>query len=332
MRTKAQVLERPGRRLSSPRVDQVTNPEHPVLTLQRQVGNRAVADLLEGAESLWNQLSTALFGPDQDPGGGPPGKTPFQASFVGKEFEIDDAYAQVRHEDGTARRYAAGDTIPAGKKAGDPVVIPQGTKVKVSGTKGEGDASRVVNVDGWGWTKATNLQGDFHGETLSRIDAKFLSLDSTHKTVGNPKATIRTKGTSYPAAKPAAVIPKGTVVRVTGTGSEATVVRVSALDGTDLGWTKKANLTAAADGTFKVNTAQATRRVETIGYAATRATIPIGTLVVVVEVSSDSDPKGAYLRVAKTKQDGGKRVKGDELGWTEDIHSATSTWEGGAFT
>ena len=342
MRTKAQVLERPGRRLSSPRVDQVTNPEHPVLTLQRQVGNRAVADLLEGAESLWNQLSTALFGPDQDPGGGPPGKTPFQASFVGKEFEIDDAYAQVRHEDGTARRYAAGDTIPAGKKAGDPVVIPQGTKVKVSGTKGEGDASRVVNVDGWGWTKASNLRGDFHGETLSRIDAKFLSLDPTHKTVGNPKATIRTKGTSYPAAKPAAVIPKGTVVRVTGTGSEATVVRVSALDGTDLGWTKKANLTAAADGTFKVNTAQATRRVETIGYAATRATIPIGTLVVVVEVSSDSDPKGAYLRVAKTKQDGGKRVKGDELGWTaaanlvdgwtEDIHSATSTWEGGAFT
>ena len=58
--------------------------------------------------------------------------------------------AQVRNEDGTARRYAAGDTIPAGKKAGDPVVIPKGTKVKVSGTKGEGDANRLVNVDGLG--------------------------------------------------------------------------------------------------------------------------------------------------------------------------------------
>ena len=64
--------------------------------------------------------------------------------------------------------------------------------------------------------------------------------------------------------------------------------------------------------------------------------------MIVEEVSTDSDPLGAYVRVAKTKQDGGKRVKGDELGWTaaanlvdgwtEDIHSATSTWEGGAFT
>ena len=317
-------------------------PEHPVLTLQRQVGNKAVADLLEGAGSLWNRLSTALFGDDQDTVGVAGGKTPFQASFAGKEFEIDDAAAQVRNEDGTARRYAAGDTLPAGRKAGDPVVIPQGTKVKVSATKGEGDANRVVDVVGWGWTKATNLQGDFHGETLSRVDAAFASQEPTHKTVGNPKATIRAKGTSYPAAKPAAVIPKGTVTKITATGSDATVVRLSSLDGTDLGWTKKANLTAGSDGTLTVNTRQATKRVETIGYSPTKTTIPIGTLVIVEDVSSDSDPKGAYVRVAKTKQDGGKRVKGDELGWTaatnlvdgwtEDIHSATSTWAGGAFT
>ena len=180
---------------SSPRAEQTKVPEHPVLTLQRQVGNRAVADLLEGAGSLWDRLSTALFGDDQGPGGGSaPSKAPFQASYVGKEFEIDDPAAQVRNEDGTARRYAAGDTIPAGKKAGDPVVIPQGTKVRVSGTRGEGDANRVVDVAGWGWTKATNLRGDFHGETLSRIDATFLSNEPTHKTVGNPRATIRTKG------------------------------------------------------------------------------------------------------------------------------------------
>ena len=138
------------------------------------------------------------------------------------------------------------------------------------------------------------------------------------------------------------MIPKGTAAKITATGTDATVVRVSALDGADLGWTKKANLTAAADGTFIVNTTQATKRVETIGYGATSSSIPIGTLVIVEEVSPDSDPVGAYVRVAKTKQDGDKRVKGDELGWTattnlvngwtENIHSATSTWEGGAFT
>ena len=127
MRMKAQVLGRAGRRQPPPRVEPKP-AENPVLTLQRQVGNRAVADLLEGAESLWDRLSTALFGDDQDPGeGASPSRAPFQASFVGKEFEIDDAAAQVRNEDGTARRYAAGDTIPAGKKAGDPVVIPKGT-------------------------------------------------------------------------------------------------------------------------------------------------------------------------------------------------------------
>jgi D-alanyl-D-alanine carboxypeptidase len=343
MRTKAQVLERPSRRQSSPRAEQTNVAEHPVLTLQRQVGNKAVADLLEGAGSLWNRLSTALFGDDQVPGGGSaPSRAPFQASYVGKEFEIDDPAAQVRNEDGTARRYAAGDTIPAGKKAGDPMVIPQGTKVRVSGTKGEGDANRVVDVAGWGWTKATNLRGDFHGETLSRIDATFLSNDPIHKTVGNPRATIRTKGTSYPPAKPAAVIPKGTAAKITATGTDATVVRVSALDGADLGWTKKANLTAAADGTFIINTTHATKRVETIGYGAISSSIPIGTLVIIEEFSSDSDPVGAYVRVATTKQDGDKRVKGNELGWTattnlvngwtENIHSATSTWEGGAFT
>ncbi len=345
MRTKAQVLERPVRRQASPRVEPAQPQEHPVLALQRQVGNKAVAGLLEGAEFLWDRLSTALFGDDQDTAGGggaAPSKTPFQASFVGKEFEIDDAAAQVRNEDGTARRYAAGDTIPADKLAGDPVVIPKGTKVKVTQTKGEGDANRLVDVEGWGWTKATNLEGDFHGETLSRTDATFLSQDPSNKTVANPKATIRTKGTSYPAAKPASTISKGTVVKVTGTGSDATVVRVAALDGTDLGWTKKANLTAAADATFTVNNTQATKRVETVGYSPTSATIPIGTLVIVEEVSTDSVPQGAYVRVAKTKEDGGKRVKGDELGWTaasnlvdgwtEDIYSATSTWEGGAFT
>ena len=347
MRTKAQVLERPSRRPASLRVEPAKQPEHPVIALQRQVGNKAVADLLEGAELLWDRLTATLFGggPQGTVGGAastPPAKAAFQASYIGKEFEIDDAAAQVRNDDGTPRKYATSDTIPAGKKVGDPVVIPNGAKVKVSGTKGEGDANRQVNVDGWGWTKATNLKGNFHGETLSRIDANFLSQDPAHKTVGNPKASLRTKGTSYPAAKPAATIPKGTIVKTTATGSDPTIVRVAALDGTELGWTKKANLTAAADGTFKVNTGQATVRVETVGYSPTKTNIPIGTLVIVEEVSTDSVPKGAYVRVAKTKEDGGKRVKGDELGWTsasnlvdgwtKDIYSATATWSGGAFT
>ena len=47
------------------------------------------------------------------------------------------------------------------------------------------------------------------------------------------------------------------------------MVRVATMDGTDLGWTKKANLETAADGTIIVNTTQATKRVETTGYGAT---------------------------------------------------------------
>jgi hypothetical protein len=342
----ADHLKRPGRREIARRVESSNPSDHPVLALQRQAGNQAVADLLEGAGNLWDRLSEAIFGGGGGAGGGgagaPAAKAPFQASYVGKEFEIDDAAAQVRQDDGTPRKWAAGDTIPADKKAGDAMVIPMGTKVKVSGTKGEGDANRLVKVDGWGWTKATNLEGDFHGETLSRVEATYLSQDPTHKTVGNPKASIRTKGTSYPAAKPAATIPKATIVTVTATGADPTVVRVAALDGTDLGWTKRSNLTAATDATFSVNSTQATKRVETVGYSPTSATIPIGTLVIVEEVSQDSVPKGAFVRVAKTKEVGGKRVRGDELGWTsasnlvdgwtEDIFSATATWSGGAYT
>jgi hypothetical protein len=322
---------------------------HPVLALQREVGNNAVADLLEGAESLWDRLSAALgLGEDEattPPGTGVPGPAPkaaFQASYVGKEFEIDDAAAQVRNEDGTPRMWASGDAIPADKKAGDPMVIPNGTKVHVTGTKGEGDANRLVNAAGWGWTKATNLKGDFHGETLARLDATYLSQDPAHKTVGDPKASIRTKGTSYPPAKPAATIPRGTIVKITATGSDVTIVRVSTVDGTDLGWTKKSNLTPAAEGTFRVADANATKRVEATGYSATSATIPIGTLVIVEELSQDSDPKGAFARVAKAAEAGGRRIKGDELGWTsvanlvdgwtEDIYSATATWSGGRFT
>ena len=194
------------------------------------------------------------------------------------------------------------------------MVIPNGAKVKVSGTKGEGDANRLVNVDGWGWTKATNLKGNFHGETLSRIDANFLSQDPAHKTVGNPNASIRTKGTSYPAAKPAATIPKGTIVKTTATGSDPTIVRVSALDGTDLGWTKKANLTAAADGTFKVNTGQATKRVETIGYSPTNTHHP------------DRHPRDRRGGLAGQRPEGRVRPRGEDQGGRREAGQGRRAW------
>jgi hypothetical protein len=257
---------------------------------------------------------------------------------VGKEFEIDDVDARVRNEDGTARTWASGEALPEGKKVGDPVVIPKGTKVKVLGTKGQGDAGRLVNVEGWGWTKAKNLTGDFHGETLAETSATYLSSDPAHKTVGSPTAAVRVTGTSYPPAKPGSIIPKGTVVKIAATGSDATTVRLAGIDDVDLGWTRKSNLAATAGGLLQVKDAHAVRRVETTSYSPTKKSIPIGTLVIVEE----SDPTGAYGRVAGVKEDAGKQVKGDEIGWTaasnlvngwtRDIHAATATWEKGAFT
>jgi hypothetical protein len=262
----------------------------------------------------------------------------FTGSYVGKEFEIDDADARVRNDDGSVRTWAAGEAIPAGSKVGDPVVIPKGTKVKVLGTKGAGDAGRLVQVDGWGWTKATNLAGDFHGETVAGTTATYLSTDHAHKTVGSPNATIRTKSISYPPVKPASVIPKGTVVKVTATSSDGTTVRLAGTDDVDLGWTRRSNLQALPGDLFQVKDKQATRRVETTGYSPTKKQIPIGTLVVVEE----GEPTWTYVRVAGVKEDAGKQVKGDEIGWTavsnlvngwtKDIYSATATWEKGAFT
>jgi len=261
----------------------------------------------------------------------------FLASYVGKEFEIDEADAKVRNEDGTPRTWSTGEAIPEGKKVGDPVVIPRRTKVKVLGTKGQGDG-RLVQVDGWGWTKAKNLGGDLHGETLGMATASYLSTDAAHKTVGNPKATIRVKGTTYPPTKPASVIPEGTVVKISATAADGITVRLAGLDDVDLGWTRKGNIAATAGGQFQVKDAKAVRRVETTSYGPTKTTIAIGALVVVEE----TDPTGAYVRVAGVKDDAGKKTKGDEIGWTTaanlvngwtaDIHAATATWEKGAFT
>ena len=262
----------------------------------------------------------------------------FTGSYVGKEFEVDDADARVRKNDGSPRTWAAGEAIPAGAKVGDPVVIPKGTKVKVLGTKGEGDAGRLVEVEGWGWTKATNLGGDFHGETVGSKSADYLSTDDAHKTVGSPSATIRTKSISYPPVKPASVIPKGTVVKVTATSADGTTVRLAGTDDVDLGWTRKGNLSSLPGDLFQVKNKSATRRVETTGYSPTKKKIPIGTLVIVEE----GEPTWTYARVSGVKDDAGKQVKGDELGWTatanlvrgwtKDIYSATATWEKGAFT
>ena len=330
MRTKAQVLERPGRRLSiaargsSRGADEPGAPRPHAPAAGRQQGRRGPAR--GRRESLWDQLSTALFGDDQDPGGGAPSKTPFQASFVGKEFEIDDADAQVRNDDGTARTWAAGDTIPAGKKAGDPVVIPKGTKVKVSGTKGEGDANRLVNVDGLGLDQGHEPRGRLPRRDASRSDAKFLST--------GPHPQDRRQSRRPPSAPRAPAIRRrsrrqssrrGRSSRVTGDRDRRPPSCASRR------WTaptsagpRRRTSPPRADGMFTGRTPP--RRPggsRPSATAATRATIPIGTLVIVEEVSSDSDPKGAYVRVAKTKQDGGKRVKGDELGWTAPPTSST---------
>lgn len=311
-----------------------------ILGLQRLAGNRAVRPLLKATV---HPAPGPLIIRRQPAAGDTPA---WQASYIDKTFTIKDDDARVRNDDLSVRQYQKDDDIPAGKKEGDSVVIPKDTAVRVTETKLDGKTLYVRAAD-YGWTAAANLEGGFINETLGRSQAQFDSTDPRHKTVGDPKANLRSyKGKTYPETKPRQVIPKGTAVLVADTSTDGKYVRVTALDGKTLGWTAASNLGPGSDAgqpeAKTVTDKSARLRMETALYAVENKKIPQGSYVIVKEESQDTNPPGQYVKVASVKKDAGKYVEDQLLGWTAaanlvdnwtaDIKGAHAMWEGGKFS
>ena len=110
-------------------------------------------------------------------------------SYLGKAFTVADAEAIVRDVQGRPLRYRRNDIIPPGRKLGDVVIIPQGTRVYITAVQSD---IRLVHAEGHGWTVRTNLAGELLNETLGLLQAPYISRDPAHWTIGSAKAVMRT--------------------------------------------------------------------------------------------------------------------------------------------
>ncbi|MCB0374396.1 MAG: DUF4157 domain-containing protein [Sinomicrobium sp.] len=117
-------------------------------------------------------------------------------SYFFKQFTINNNDARVWENDlSKYRRYKQGDNIPPAKSAGDYVVIPRGGGYHVTDAR-EKRNQIFVNIENWGWTRATNLAGKFVGEALGISQAKWESEAPNHKTISDRRAFIRERITA----------------------------------------------------------------------------------------------------------------------------------------
>lgn len=117
-------------------------------------------------------------------------------SYFFKQFTINNNDARVWENDlSKYRRYKQGDSIPPPKSAGDYVVIPRGDGYHVTDALVKRN-QLFVNIENWGWTRATNLAGKFVGETLGISQAKWESEAPNHKTISDQRAFIRERITA----------------------------------------------------------------------------------------------------------------------------------------
>jgi sarcosine oxidase len=110
-------------------------------------------------------------------------------SYLGKAFTVIDGEAIVRDVQGRPLRYRRNDIVPPGRKLGDIVIIPQGTRVYITAIQ---DDLALVHAEGHGWTMRTNLAGEMLNETLCLLQAPYMSRDPAHWTIGSAKASMRT--------------------------------------------------------------------------------------------------------------------------------------------
>ena len=81
-------------------------------------------------------------------------------SYLNKDFVIDDAQARLR-DPNNLLKYVM--------ENGKPKLIPNGTQIKVTDVKLLKETAFVF-ADGWGWTAADNLRGDFLNETIAEFE------------------------------------------------------------------------------------------------------------------------------------------------------------------
>lgn len=98
-------------------------------------------------------------------------------SYLDKPFDIEDSEARVRQSSNllTYILYGVGDTLPAGKKVGQPKIIPKGTGVRITDAKSIDAKITFVFVESaegdgivYGWTSSDNLRGKFSNETIGQ--------------------------------------------------------------------------------------------------------------------------------------------------------------------
>src|SRR5262245_5386946 len=101
-------------------------------------------------------------------------------SYLNTTFLVQDPEARIRQSGNLLKYilYDASDSLPAGKKVGDPKVIPQGTAVRVINAKSIDSKLTFVLAEAvddsaqlLGWTSADNLAGRFLNETIGQLSA-----------------------------------------------------------------------------------------------------------------------------------------------------------------
>jgi hypothetical protein len=99
---------------------------------------------------------------------------------------LQDPEARIRQSANLLKYvpYEPGDILPVGKQIGDPKIIPQGTKVRITNAKSinskltfvlaESTENNAVTI---GWTSADNLAGKFLNESIGQLTP----ADDDHK-------------------------------------------------------------------------------------------------------------------------------------------------------
>ena len=180
-------------------------------------------------------------------------------SYEDKTFFVEDNETLLRDENDLKKFtvYAAGDVIPAGKKIGDRKVVPKRTEVRVTGVRTDEARTVFVKMEPVnanpeipvGWTKASNLLGQFLNETTGLLPTQWaLPPLNNNCTVTGAKSVILSGPPDF--ASTGKSIPPGAFVIVTQRASDGANAKISggqvsggqpaALEA--IGWTKAGNL------------------------------------------------------------------------------------------
>jgi hypothetical protein len=191
-------------------------------------------------------------------------------SYEGQTFIVLDNDARIRNPNnlGQFSRYKEGDQVPQGSRIGDHKIIPQHTPITVHDVRIDSSRNTYVlaqplsgSPSPSGWTKATNLEGQFVNEIVSYGPAEWdLAPNEDNFTVTDGNSLIRTPPPEFRSL--GRTIEVGTYVVVTArsrqTDPEGRFVRVSRgrieaasiLPVEPIGWTAASNLTEGCSPVF----------------------------------------------------------------------------------